>query len=98
MKELRKLWYAMLNLPVDFPETEDLPVADDLYQGWLVNYELRPNNPVPEPKVYIPVAINNKDQDRIVQGLQEFFSRHESMDVQDYRHIFETLLYVWPCP
>ncbi|KAE8138183.1 aromatic prenyltransferase [Aspergillus pseudotamarii] len=96
VKELRKLWYAVLNLPPDFPETEDLPVTDDLYQGWLVNYELRPNNHVPEPKVYIPVAINNKDQDSIVQGLQEFFSHHESMDVQDYRHIFESLLYVCP--
>ncbi|KAF7624431.1 putative aromatic prenyltransferase AtmD [Aspergillus flavus] len=91
VKELRKLWYAVLNLPSDFPESEDLPATDDLYQGWLVNYELRPNNPVPEPKVYIPVAINNKDQDSIVQGLQEFFDRHESMDVRDYRDIFETL-------
>ncbi|KAE8337532.1 hypothetical protein BDV24DRAFT_167252 [Aspergillus arachidicola] len=91
VKELRNLWYAVLNLPSDFPESEDLPATDDLYQGWLVNYELRPHNPVPEPKVYIPVAINNKDQDSIVQGLQEFFDRHECMDVRDYRDIFETL-------
>ncbi|GAB1199978.1 hypothetical protein APSETT444_009338 [Aspergillus pseudonomiae] len=91
VKELRKFWYEVLNLPPDFPESQDLPATDDLYQGWQINYELRPNNPVPEPKVYIPVGIDNKDQESIIQGLQEFFSRHECMDVRDYRHIFETL-------
>jgi DMATS type aromatic prenyltransferase len=97
--ELRKLWYGVLNIPQDFPECDDLPDISAPTAGVLFNFELKPGEPIPEPKIYIPVAMYNGNDETIVHGLQEFFKRQNQMEeAAGYKDIFDALLYVSnPC-
>ena len=72
---LRSLWPLVLNLPEDYPEDKDLPFVNHRTTGTCFNFEIRPNNPDVQPKVYIPVRHYAKNDLDISQSLAAFFER-----------------------
>ena len=91
--ELRALWYGVFNIPQDFPECDDIPDIFAPTAGVMFNFELKPGEPIPEAKIYLPVALYNGNDETIIYGLQEFFKRQNRMEEAiGYKDIFDTLL------
>jgi DMATS type aromatic prenyltransferase len=72
---LKGLWYSLLSLPADYPEEDELPFTDHRTAGTLFNFELKPGNPLPQPKVYVPVRHYGRSDLDISASLAAFFKQ-----------------------
>ena len=77
LTELKELWNITLGRqdPTVFQAT--LPHIEHRTAGILYNFELRPNNAPPVPKIYLPVRHYAQNDSSIVEGLQNYFKSHQ---------------------
>jgi len=90
---LKDLWPLVLNLPADYPEDKDLPFVKHRTTGTCFNFEIRPNDPDVQPKVYIPVRHYAKSDLDISRSLAVFFegqgwSELAGSYVKDFSSVF----------
>jgi DMATS type aromatic prenyltransferase len=78
---LKGLWPLVLNLPDDYPLDQELPFVPHRTTGTCFNFEIRPNDPNPQPKVYIPVRHYSKSDLEIAQSLAIFFEQQGWKDL-----------------
>ncbi|KZF25225.1 aromatic prenyltransferase [Xylona heveae TC161] len=95
MKILDDLWPRVLYIPEGTGPDDELPSNTHRTAGAIFNFELKPGNPLPDPKLYLPVRHYAKSDLDIARGLQSFF-RLQGWDemadsyVEDLKNIFPT--------
>lgn len=75
LSDLKDLWYSVLGLRTDFPETQDLPCCDHETSGVLFYAGMKPNAISPSLKVYIPVKHYGTNDWSIANELVEYLER-----------------------
>lgn len=83
---LKELWWLVLGLSDEVLDTDELVHRDQRQHptvGTLFNFELKPGEKVPEPKVYIPVRHYARSDLDIAQGLTRFFQRCEWLNLAE---------------
>ena len=89
-KQLRTLFFLILGLDEAFPLTEDLPFTEHVTGGMMYNYDIKANNAMPEPKLYINTRHYGRNDLEIVQGLAKFMKIHDRAEfVSNYRRAIE---------
>lgn len=76
LEELRELWNLVLSLPSDHLDEQELESSSHETSGVLYNFDIKPNNAIPETKIYIPVKHYGRSDRAIAQGLVTFLERH----------------------
>jgi DMATS type aromatic prenyltransferase len=90
---LRGLWPLVLNLPENYPPDQELPFVPHRTTGTCFNFEIRPNDPLPQPKVYIPVRHYAKSDLAVAQNVAIFFEQQGWNDlarnyVKDFNSVY----------
>lgn len=98
MNRLATLWHLLLDHSTDSIsggknwEDLDLPLNSHHTAGILYYFELRPDSPVPWPKVYIPVRHYAKDDEAVTSGLEEFLRRNSDV-FQDWSQKYRPMVH-----
>jgi len=74
--DLWELWLLVLGLPKDYSKNDKLEAASHETSGILYNFDIQPNNSLPDSKLYIPVKHYGKDDRQIARGLVTFLEQH----------------------
>ena len=74
LENLRKLWYSVLNLEVDFPATKQLPQCDRAEAGTFYCFYARPGDDSLRSKLYIPAKYYGHNDAAIAEGLSRYLS------------------------
>ena len=72
MMKFRKLWGLVLSLPPDFPADAELSNADHETGGVLYSFDVKPDNLLPEVKVYISAKHYAENDGKAFQGVKSF--------------------------
>ena len=70
--KLRKLWYQLLSLSPDFPTSSELPNTYHETGGILYSFDVKPDNALPEAKIYVPVKHYAENDWKAFNGLKSF--------------------------
>ena len=77
---MEELWRLVLSIPAEAQDEEELSPSNPSSAGHrtgglLFNFELKPGNPYPVPKLYIPVRHYARSDIDVAKGLATFFRR-----------------------
>jgi DMATS type aromatic prenyltransferase len=94
---LQELWPLVMDLPEECSDDQELQSCGHRTGGTIFNFEIKPGNPFPEPKIYIPVKHYGKNDIAIAEGIVEFCRRQGWNELANsYIDTIRSVLYVNP--
>lgn len=75
LEELLELWRLTLRFEDQFSLDDELPSTTHETSGILYNFDVKPGNEIPEPKVYIPVKHYGLNDMAVAEGVATFLKK-----------------------
>lgn len=92
LEELQILWNLLFG--ANMSPDNDLPHVEHRTAGILYNFEIKPNEPLPVPKIYIPVRHYARNDFEVLEALRTYLQHHhgEHESVEKYMKAIKTIL------
>ena len=90
MSNVRKIWDLLLSTSPGSPSSAELPGNNHETGGILYSFDVKPQNSLPEPKLYIPIKHYARSDGTAFDGL-EIFLRDQSREqwIEKFRNVLD---------